>query len=139
MGKAKQLCPDLVTIPYDFEGYKQVSQQLYDIVARYVCLRILVLAWFPSETYCWYLENHPHCCFNLYVRAIPFKKLLGGVSVLDFLDHPAAILENNSDYPAAISAKQVGPPTTIQFHPFGGTLEWPFLIFIIINPMKWGG
>ena len=36
------------------------------------------------------------------IRAIPFKKLLGGVSALNFLDHPAAILENNSDHPAAI-------------------------------------
>lgn len=34
MGSAKKLCPDLVAIPYDFEGYRQVSQQLYDSVAR---------------------------------------------------------------------------------------------------------
>ncbi|KAJ8304491.1 hypothetical protein KUTeg_018074 [Tegillarca granosa] len=35
MGKAKQLCPDLVTIPYDFEGYQDVSKILYDTVASY--------------------------------------------------------------------------------------------------------
>ena len=34
MGAAKKLCPELVTIPYDFEGYRQVSQVLYDSVAR---------------------------------------------------------------------------------------------------------
>ncbi len=49
------------------------------------------------------------------VRAIPFKKLLGGVSALNFLDYPAAISENNSDHPAAISAKQVGPPLPYNF------------------------
>ncbi len=73
------------------------------------------------------------------MRAIPFKKLLGGVSALDFLDHPAAISENNSDHPAAISTKEVGPPPTLQFHPFRGTLQWFFLTFTTINPMKWGG
>ena len=36
MGKAKQMCPNLVTIPYDFEGYNAVSRQLYDTVARLV-------------------------------------------------------------------------------------------------------
>ena len=36
MGKAKQLCPDLLTIPYDFEGYNSVSRCLYDTVARLV-------------------------------------------------------------------------------------------------------
>ncbi|KAK3580894.1 hypothetical protein CHS0354_008176 [Potamilus streckersoni] len=35
MGKARQLCPDLVTIPYDFEGYQIVSKLLYDTVASY--------------------------------------------------------------------------------------------------------
>ena len=34
MGPARQLCPDLLTIPYDFEGYSQVSHQLYDLVSR---------------------------------------------------------------------------------------------------------
>lgn len=35
MGRAKQICPDLVTIPYDFEGYQTVSKALYDTVASY--------------------------------------------------------------------------------------------------------
>lgn len=35
MGDAKQLCPDLVTIPYDFDGYKDVAWKLYSIVASY--------------------------------------------------------------------------------------------------------
>ena len=34
MGEAKRLCPDLQTIPYDFEGYRKVSQTLYETVAR---------------------------------------------------------------------------------------------------------
>ena len=36
MGRAKQLCPDLVTIPYDFDGYNTVSRILYNTVARWV-------------------------------------------------------------------------------------------------------
>ncbi|WAR14731.1 REV1-like protein [Mya arenaria] len=35
MGKARQLCPNLMTIPYDFVGYNQVSRILYDTVASY--------------------------------------------------------------------------------------------------------
>lgn len=34
LGAALKLCPDLQTIPYDFQGYQQVSYQLYDILAR---------------------------------------------------------------------------------------------------------
>ena len=34
MGKAKGVCPELLTIPYDFEQYKAVSMILYDTVAR---------------------------------------------------------------------------------------------------------
>lgn len=43
MGKAKTLCPDLVTIPYDFEGYNEVSRLLYDIVARSVTFCAVLL------------------------------------------------------------------------------------------------
>ncbi|XP_069136665.1 DNA repair protein REV1-like [Argopecten irradians] len=35
MGKARLLCPELQTIPYDFDGYQEVSKILYDTVARY--------------------------------------------------------------------------------------------------------
>ena len=35
MGAALKLCPDLKTIPYDFEGYEEVAKTLYDTVARY--------------------------------------------------------------------------------------------------------
>ena len=35
LGPALQLCPDLRTIPYDFEGYKSVARKLYDAVACY--------------------------------------------------------------------------------------------------------
>lgn len=37
MGTALRLCPNLKTIPYDFEGYKEVAYTLYDTVAQYVC------------------------------------------------------------------------------------------------------
>ncbi|KAG8201801.1 hypothetical protein JTE90_027284 [Oedothorax gibbosus] len=35
LGEALRRCPDLKTIPYDFEGYAEVSKQLYNIVAGY--------------------------------------------------------------------------------------------------------
>ncbi|CAL1262658.1 unnamed protein product [Larinioides sclopetarius] len=35
LGEALRRCPNLQTIPYDFEGYSEVSKQLYDIVASY--------------------------------------------------------------------------------------------------------
>ncbi len=33
LGAARKLCPDLVTIPYDFDGYQEVARVLYDTVA----------------------------------------------------------------------------------------------------------
>lgn len=35
MGAALKLCPNLQTIPYDFEGYKEVAYTLYNTVAQY--------------------------------------------------------------------------------------------------------
>jgi hypothetical protein len=37
-GRAKQLCPDLIPIPYDFEGYQRVSRILYNTVAGFVSM-----------------------------------------------------------------------------------------------------
>ena len=33
--QAKQLCPDLVVLPYDYEGYEEVSLQIADVIHRY--------------------------------------------------------------------------------------------------------
>ncbi|CAM6031790.1 unnamed protein product, partial [Sphagnum compactum] len=35
VGAALKLCPDLKTIPYDFEEYQQVALTLYDTIAQY--------------------------------------------------------------------------------------------------------
>ena len=35
VGPAKNICPDLKIIPYDFEGYQSVAQTLYDTVSKY--------------------------------------------------------------------------------------------------------
>ena len=35
LGQARQLCPDLICIPYEFKQYREVSQQLYEILASY--------------------------------------------------------------------------------------------------------
>lgn len=32
---AKSLCPDLVVVPYEFERYQTVSEQVYCILLRY--------------------------------------------------------------------------------------------------------
>lgn len=34
-GQAKQLCPGLQAVPYDFEGYKEVATAMYETLARY--------------------------------------------------------------------------------------------------------
>ncbi|XP_015253673.1 PREDICTED: DNA repair protein REV1 isoform X1 [Cyprinodon variegatus] len=36
-GKAKQLCPSLQSVPYDFDAYKEVALNLYEILASYTC------------------------------------------------------------------------------------------------------
>ncbi|XP_018655495.1 putative terminal deoxycytidyl transferase rev1 [Schistosoma mansoni] len=35
LGRAKQLCPDLIVLPYDFEAYKAVSELLYSTISRF--------------------------------------------------------------------------------------------------------
>ena len=35
MGPALKLCPQLQTVPYDFDGYSEVSTLLYQIVSSY--------------------------------------------------------------------------------------------------------
>jgi len=44
-GQARQLCPNLQPIPYDFEAYHSVSQLLYDAVARLAAefLRFIII------------------------------------------------------------------------------------------------
>ncbi|XP_053311129.1 DNA repair protein REV1 isoform X2 [Spea bombifrons] len=34
-GKAKQLCPDLQVVPYDFDAYKEVAMTMYNTLASY--------------------------------------------------------------------------------------------------------
>lgn len=35
LGRAKALCPDLIVLPYDFEGYEEVSEAVSDILDRH--------------------------------------------------------------------------------------------------------
>ena len=35
LGRARELCPSLIVLQYDFEGYEQVSEQVVDILYRY--------------------------------------------------------------------------------------------------------
>lgn len=34
-GYAKQLCPNLQAVPYDFHAYKEVARMMYETLARY--------------------------------------------------------------------------------------------------------
>lgn len=43
MKTAKELCPELRTIPYNFEGYYIVSRRLYEIVARFVLVLLVFM------------------------------------------------------------------------------------------------
>ena len=38
LGAALKICPELKTIPYDFEAYQSISMDLYNIVARLVSI-----------------------------------------------------------------------------------------------------
>lgn len=35
-GQAKQLCPNLQAVPYDFHAYKEVARTMYETLARYI-------------------------------------------------------------------------------------------------------
>ncbi|CAK1543218.1 unnamed protein product [Leptosia nina] len=65
MGAALRLCPDLQTIPYDFEGYKEVAHTLYNTIAQYT------------------LDIEAVSCDEMYVDCTELLKNLG-VSVEDF-------------------------------------------------------
>lgn len=34
-GQAKQLCPELQSVPYDFHAYKEVALAMYETLTRY--------------------------------------------------------------------------------------------------------
>ncbi len=72
------------------------------------------------------------------IRAIPFEKLVKGVSGVGFSDNlqrffcfswgtPQWHQKKSQTTPQYISAGQVRPPTTLQFHFSRGTLQWLFL------------
>lgn len=42
-GQAKQLCPELQSVPYDFHAYKEVALAMYETLARYTTLTQRVL------------------------------------------------------------------------------------------------
>lgn len=42
-GQAKQLCPELQSVPYDFHAYKEVALAMYETLARYTALTCLML------------------------------------------------------------------------------------------------
>ena len=37
LDEAKRLCPEIQTIPYDFDEYRRVSKLFFETVARFVC------------------------------------------------------------------------------------------------------
>jgi nucleotidyltransferase/DNA polymerase involved in DNA repair len=43
VSRALELCPQLITIPYDFDAYDRVSRAMYDTVALY-SLKVLFIS-----------------------------------------------------------------------------------------------
>ena len=35
MARAKELCPDLVILPYDYDSIRRISAQVYEIVQQF--------------------------------------------------------------------------------------------------------
>jgi len=35
LGQALRLCPNLTTIPYDFDAYRTVAKEMYDLVMQF--------------------------------------------------------------------------------------------------------
>ncbi|XP_060534356.1 DNA repair protein REV1 [Cylas formicarius] len=68
MGQAVKLCPDLKTLPYDFEGYKEVSNTLYQTIASYT------------------LDIEAVSCDEMYVDVRPIL-LETGLTVQEWADH----------------------------------------------------
>lgn len=62
-GKAKQLCPSLQSVPYDFEAYKEVAINMYEILARWegaeFCLSLLCLCNIKTPKFC-FLALHSY-------------------------------------------------------------------------------
>ena len=38
LGRARELCPSLIVLPYDFQGYEEVSEQVVNILHQYANL-----------------------------------------------------------------------------------------------------
>ncbi|KAK9703060.1 BRCA1 C Terminus (BRCT) domain [Popillia japonica] len=68
MGSALKICPDLVPIPYDFEGYKQVSSILYHTIAEYT------------------LDIEAVSCDEMYVDVTKILKK-SGITVVEWASH----------------------------------------------------
>ena len=37
LNKAKELCPQLICVPYYFDDYRNVSQKFYEILSNFTC------------------------------------------------------------------------------------------------------
>lgn len=66
VGQALKLCPDLKTIPYDFDGYKEVAYSLYNTIAKYT------------------LEIEAVSCDEMFVDLTDFLTETG-IPILDFI------------------------------------------------------
>ena len=42
ISRAKELCPQLIVVPYDFEAYDAATEQVYELVARLLRLNLAV-------------------------------------------------------------------------------------------------
>lgn len=95
LGRAKELCPQLIVLPYDFDGYEEVSEQVTTILQRIVtkyngkleqvsCDESYLELWFPADD----VMNDPYRCAgevanNLRIEILRTTKCTATVGVGD--------------------------------------------------------
>ena len=67
VGRALELCPNLITVPYDFVQYRETSQVLYDTLARYLACKFTHNSFFYFSLNSYTLEIEAVSCDEAYV------------------------------------------------------------------------
>ena len=92
VGPAKNLCPELMIIPYDFEGYQAVAKVLYDTVANYT------------------LDIQAVSCDEMLVDLSSLINAVDGIDILSFCEELRKEIYNSTNCTASIG---LGPNTLL--------------------------
>lgn len=84
MGEVKRLCPDVITLPYQFEDYRRTSQLLYDTVAGYfICFYIhFHVVYFRRSTLHWKYGELRCCSYTHDIEAVSCDELYANLTDL---------------------------------------------------------